>query len=103
MKLKMLGDRIAVRRLTAEQVRTAGSTIIIVANGDPPAEGIVVAAGPGRWIDGAVGRPTRPMQIKVGDRILFGAYTGQRITVEGEEFLVMREDDVLGVTQGANE
>ena len=93
MNLRPLHDRLLVERVEeAEQVR--GGIIIPDSAKEKPQEGIVVAAGNGkRGEDGK----NIPLDVKAGDRILFGKYSGSEVTVEGNEYLIMREDEVLAV------
>ena len=95
MKLRPLNDRILVKRV-AEEAKTKGGIIIPDTAKEKPAEGKVVAVGNGRIGDDG---KRIPLEIKKGDRILFGKYGGQEIKVEGEEYLIMREDDVLCVIE----
>jgi chaperonin GroES len=93
MKLRPLQDRILVQRVE-EETTTKGGIIIPDTAKEKPAEGKVVAVG-----NGKVGEDGKrvALEIKAGDRILFGKYAGTEVKIEGEEFLIMREDDVLGV------
>ena len=93
MKLRPLQDRLLVQRVEEEE-KTKGGIIIPDTAKEKPAEGKVVAVGKGK-VDES-GKPI-PMEIKKGDRILFGKYSGTEIKIEGEEYLIMREDDVLGI------
>jgi chaperonin GroES len=93
MKLTPLQDRILVQRVEEEE-KTKGGIIIPDTAKEKPAEGKVVSVGKGK-IDES-GKPI-PMEVKKGDRILFGKYSGTEIKIEGEEYLIMREDDVLGI------
>jgi chaperonin GroES len=93
MKLRPLQDRILVQRV-AEETTTKGGIIIPDTAKEKPAEGKVVAVGNGKL--GEDGKRV-PLDIKAGDRILFGKYAGTEVKIEGEEYLIMREDDVLGV------
>jgi len=95
MKLRPLNDRILVKRV-AEEEKTKGGIIIPDTAKEKPAEGKVVAVGNGRLGDDG---KRIPLEIKKGDRILFGKYSGQEIKVEGEEYLIMREDEVLCVIE----
>ena len=95
MKLRPLNDRILVKRV-AEEAKTKGGIIIPDTAKEKPAEGKVVAVGNGRIGDDG---KRIPLEIKKGDRILFGKYSGQEIKVEGEEYLIMREDEVLCVIE----
>ena len=96
MKLRPLHDRVVVTRVAAEE-KTKGGIVIPDTAKEKPVEGKVVAAGNGRISeDGSV----RALDVKVGDRVLFGKYSGTEIKVAGEDYVVMREDDILGVIQG---
>ncbi len=95
MKIRPLHDRILVKRLEEEE-KTKGGIIIPDTAKEKPIEGEVIAVGNGRVLESG---ETRPLEVKVGDRILFGKYAGTEIKIEGEEYLMMREDDVLGVIE----
>lgn len=95
MKLRPLQDRIVVKRV-AEETTTKGGIIIPDTAKEKPAEGKVIAVGNGKVADDG---KRIALEIKVGDRILFGKYSGTEVKIEGEEFLIMREDDVLGVIE----
>jgi chaperonin GroES len=92
-KLRPLQDRILVQRV-AEETTTKGGIIIPDTAKEKPVEGKVIAIGNGKVGDDG---QRIPLEIKEGDRILFGKYAGTEVKIEGEEFLIMREDDVLGV------
>lgn len=94
MSVRPLHDRVIVKRI-AEEERTRGGIIIPDTAKEKPQEGQVIAVGPGRREDGKVIAP----DVKRGDRILFGKYAGTEIVFEGEEHLIMREDDILGVIE----
>lgn len=95
MKIKPLQDRILVKR-TKEEEKTEGGIIIPDTAKEKPIEGKVVAVGKGKVSeDGKI----IPLDVKKGDRILFGKYAGTEVKIEGEEHLIMREDDVLGVIE----
>jgi len=95
MKIRPLQDRIIVKRMEEEE-KTKGGIIIPDSAKEKPLEGKVIAAGNGKILeDGKV----RPLDIKVGDRILFGKYAGTEIKIDGEEHLMLREEDVLGVIE----
>ncbi len=98
MFIRPLYDRIIVKRV--EQQRTTASGIVIPDSAaEKPEQGEVIAVGSGRLLqDGSV----RPLQVKTGERVLFGKYAGQTVKIDGEEFLVMREEDVLGVIETAS-
>jgi chaperonin GroES len=93
MKLRPLQDRILVQRVE-EETTTKGGIIIPDTAKEKPAEGKVVSAG-----NGKVGEDGKriPLEVKKGDRILFGKYSGTEVKVSGEEYLIMREEDVLGI------
>ncbi|MDW7709041.1 MAG: co-chaperone GroES [Deferrisomatales bacterium] len=96
MKIRPLQDRVMVKRLEEEQ-KTAGGIIIPDTAKEKPQKGEIVAAGPGkRNEDGKI----QPLDIKAGDKVLFSKYAGTEIKVEGEELLIMREDDIMGVIEG---
>ncbi len=95
MKIRPLQDRLIVKRV-AEENKTKGGIIIPDTAKEKPLEGKVVAVGNGKvQEDGKV----RPLDIKAGDRILFSKYAGTEIKIEGEEHLILREEDVLGVIE----
>ena len=95
-KLTPLHDRIVVRRV--EEAETSRGGIIIPDSAkDKPQEGEVIAAGPGKSNDEG---KVFPLQVKAGDRILFGKYAGTEIKIDDEDFLIMREEEVLGVLTG---
>jgi chaperonin GroES len=97
MNLRPLHDRILVRRLDpAEQAK--GGIIVPDTAKEKPQEGVVVAVGNGKLLDNG---KRLEMAIKEGDHILFGKYSGTDVKIEGEELLILREDDVLAVTEGA--
>jgi chaperonin GroES len=95
MKLRPLQDRILVKRVE-EETKTKGGIIIPDTAKEKPAEGKVIAVGNGK-VGGR--RQTHSIEIKKGDRILFGKYSGTEVKIEGEEHLIMREDDVLAVIE----
>ena len=96
MKVKPLHDRILVKRIE-EGEQVVGGIIIPDTAKEKPQQGMVVAVGAGKTDD--KGKRT-PLDVKDGDKILFGKYSGQEIKLDGEEFLIMREDEVLGVIEG---
>ena len=95
MQIRPLYDRVIVKRI--EQQRTTASGIVIPDSAaERPEQGEVIAVGSGRLLqDGS----QRPLQLQVGDQVLFGKYAGQTVKVSGEELLVMREEDVMGVLE----
>ena len=96
MKIRPLQDRVIVKRLEEEE-KTKGGIIIPDTAKEKPQEGKVIAVGKGKMTeDGKL----IPLDVKVGDKILFGKYSGSEIKIEGEEHLIMREEDILGVIEG---
>ena len=95
MKIRPLQDRVIVQRVQEEE-RTKGGIIIPDTAKEKPQEGKVVAVGKGKVNDD--GKLT-PLDVKVGDRILFGKYSGTEVVFDGEEHLIMREEDILGVLE----
>jgi chaperonin GroES len=97
MKVRPLADRVLVKRLEEEVEKSKGGIIIPDTAKEKPQQGKIVAVGKGRKNeDGQI----VPLDVKVGDRILFGKYAGSEIKVDGEEHLIMREEDILGVLEG---
>jgi chaperonin GroES len=93
MAFRPLHDRVLVRRVEAEE-KTAGGIIIPDSAKEKPAEGVVVAAGTGaRSENGTV----TPLEVKEGDRVLFGKWSGTEVKVDGEDLLIMKESDILGI------
>src|SRR5271166_3223513 len=97
MKFRPLHDRVVVKRVDAEE-KTKGGIIIPDTAKEKPQEGEVIAAGPGTRDES--GKPI-PLDLKVEDRILFGKWSGTEIKLEGEELLIMKESDVMGVIESA--
>jgi len=95
MKIRPLQDRVIVRRVKEEE-KTKGGIIIPDTAKEKPIEGMVVAVGSGKVLeDGTV----RKLDIKEGDKVLFGKYSGTEVKIDGEEHLILREDDILGVLE----
>lgn len=93
MKIKPLGDRVVIRPIEAEE-KTASGIVLPDKAKEKPQEGEVVAVGNGRVLDNG----TRlEMDVKVGDRVIFSKYAGTEIKLDGEEYLIMRQDDILGI------
>ncbi len=93
MKIRPLGDRVVVKRVKEEE-KTKGGIIIPDSAKEKPVEGLVIAVGNGKPLkDGKV----RPLDVKAGDRILFGKYSGTEVKLDGEDHIIMREDDLLAV------
>ncbi len=95
MKFRPLQDRILVKRVDSE-VKTAGGIIIPNSAQEKPQEGLVVAMGNGKRLDDGT---QIPMDVKKGDRILFGKYSGSEVKIDGEDHLILREDEILGVME----
>ena len=96
MKFRPLHDRVVVRRVEQEE-KTAGGIIIPDTAKEKPQEGEIVAAGPGaRGEDGKL----HPLDVKEGDRVLFGKWSGTEVKIDGEELLIMKESDIMGVIEG---
>ncbi len=95
MKFKPLLDRVVIKR-TPEESRTAGGIIIPDTAKEKPSQGVVVAVGPGARDD--VGKII-PMTLKEGDKVLFGKWSGTEIKIDGEELLIMKETDILGILE----
>ena len=93
MKIRPLHDRIVVKRLDEER-KSPGGIVIPDTAAEKPIRGKVIAVGKGKVLDNG---DIRPVDLKVGDQVLFGKYGGTEIKVDGEELLVMREDDIMGV------
>jgi len=93
MAFRPLHDRVLVRRVEAEE-KTAGGIIIPDSAKEKPAEGVVVAAGTGAHSDNGT---VTPLEVKEGDRVLFGKWSGTEVKVDGEDLLIMKESDILGI------
>jgi chaperonin GroES len=96
MKIRPLGDRVIIKRV-AEEEKTKGGIIIPDTAKEKPQEGKVIAVGKGKVNEDG---KTTPLDVKAGDRILFGKYSGTEIKLNGEEHLILREEDILGVIEG---
>jgi chaperonin GroES len=95
MSVKPLQDRVLIKRLEEEK-KTAGGIIIPDNSKEKPAEGEIIAVGSGHINqDGSV----RALEVKTGDKVLFGKYTGTEVKVEGHDYLIMKEEDILGILQ----
>jgi len=95
MKIRPLQDRVIIKRVEEEE-KTKGGIIIPESAKEKPLEGLVIAVGNGKVLeDGKV----RPLDIKTGDRVLFSKYAGTEVKIDGEEHLMLREDDILGVIE----
>ncbi|HET6240261.1 MAG TPA: co-chaperone GroES [Acetobacteraceae bacterium] len=96
MKFRPLHDRVVIRRLDAEQ-KSAGGIIIPDTAQEKPMEGEVIAAGPGARNEAG---QIVPLEVKAGDRILFGKWSGTEVKIDGEELLIMKESDIMGIVEG---
>ena len=95
MKIRPLHDRVIVKRIEEEK-KTASGIVIPDSAAEKPDQGEVLAVGAGKILDDG---KVRPIALKVGDRVLFGKYSGQSVKVDGDELLVMREEDIMGVVE----
>ena len=95
MKIRPLHDRVIVKRMEEER-KTASGIVIADTTTENPDQGEIVAVGPGKRDESG---KLIAMDVKVGDRVLFGKYAGQSVKVEGQELLVMREEDIMGVVE----
>ncbi len=98
MKFRPLHDRVVVRRLDSEE-KTAGGIIIPDTAKEKPQEGEVIAAGPGARDDNG---KIIPLDVKAGDRVLFAKWGGSEVKIDGEELIIMKESDILGVIEGGS-
>jgi chaperonin GroES len=94
-KFRPLGDRVLVKRIKEEE-RTKGGIVIPDTAKEKPQEGKVVAVGKGKYDDDG---KLIPIEVKAGDKILFGKYSGSEVKLDGEEHMIMREDDILGILE----
>ena len=96
MKIRPLHDRVVVRRME-EETKTAGGIVLPDSATEKPSRGEILAAGPGKLLDSG---EVRALGVKVGDKVVFGQYAGSTVKIDGEELLVMREEDIVGVIEG---
>ena len=96
MKFRPLGDRVVVRRIKEDQ-KTAGGTILPDPVAEKPQEGEVISVGPGALDDSG---KRVPSEVKAGDYVLFGKWSGTEVKVDGEDLLIMKESDIMGVLEG---
>jgi chaperonin GroES len=96
MKIRPLHDRIIVKRLDEEK-KTASGIVIPDTAAEKPDQGEVISVGTGRRSDNGV---LIPLDVHAGDRVLFGKYSGQTVRVKGDEYLVMKEEDIMGIVEG---
>jgi chaperonin GroES len=94
-KIRPLSDRVVVEPREVETRSAGGIVIPDTADKDKPIQGTIIAVGTGRYIDGQM----LPLQVKVGDKVLFGKYAGTNIKLDAQEYLVMREEDIMGVLE----
>jgi len=95
MAIKPLGDRIVVRPLDPQEKTKSGLVLPDTAK-EKPQEGKVIAVGKGRLLDEG---DVKPLEIKTGDRVLYGKYAGSEVSLEGEDYLILREEDILAIVQ----
>lgn len=96
MNIRPLHDRVVVRRMEEERT-TAGGIVIPDSATEKPIQGEIIAVGNGKILESG---EVRPLDVKVGDRVLFGKYSGTEVKLDGTDFLVMREEDIMGVVEG---
>lgn len=96
MSIRPLHDRVLVRRVE-EETMSAGGIVLPGSAAEKPTQGEVLAVGKGKILENG---DVRPMDVKVGDKVMFGQYSGQAVKVDGEELLMMREEDIMGVIEG---
>jgi len=96
MNIRPLHDRVVIRRMEEERT-SAGGIVIPDSAAEKPIRGEVMAVGNGKIMDNG---DTRALDVKVGDKVLFGKYSGTEVKVDGEDLLVMREEDIMGVIEG---
>ena len=94
MRIKPLGDRVVIKRLEAEEKTKSGIVLTGTAK-EKPQEAEVVAVGPGGFVDGKEVR----MEVKVGDKVLFSKYSGTEVKIDGEEYTILKQDDILAVVE----
>jgi chaperonin GroES len=95
MKIRPLHDRVIVKRVEEERT-SAGGIVIPDSAKEKPSQGEVIAVGNGKVLDNG---EVRALDVKVGDKVLFGKYAGNEVKVEGEDYIVMREEDIMGVVE----
>jgi chaperonin GroES len=95
MNIRPLHDRVVVRRLEEERT-SAGGIVIPDSAAEKPIQGKIIAIGNGKPLDNG---QVRALEVKVGDRVLFGKYSGTEVKLDGQDYLVMREDDIMGVIE----
>ena len=95
MAIRPLHDRVVVKRVE-EETKTAGGIVLPGSAAEKPSEGVILAVGTGKPLDNG---QIRPLDVKVGDKVLFGKYSGSEVKVDGEHYIVMREEDVMAVIE----
>ncbi|MEC4747833.1 co-chaperone GroES [Methylomicrobium sp. Wu6] len=93
MKIRPLHDRVIVKRVE-EETKTAGGIVLPGSAAEKPSQGVILAVGTGKQLENG---DIRRLEVKVGDKVLFGKYSGNEVKIDGEELIVMREDDIMGV------
>ena len=93
MNIRPLHDRVIVKRVEEEKV-TAGGIVLPGSAAEKPSQGVVLAVGNGKPLDNGT---VRALEVKVGDKVLFGKYSGNEVKVDGEDIIVMREEDIMGI------
>ena len=96
MKIRPLHDRVIVKRVEEERTTASGIVIPESASAEKPDQGVIEAVGKGKILEDG---NTKALDVKVGDKVLFGKYAGQSVKVDGEELLVMREDDIMAIIE----
>jgi len=95
MKIRPLHDRVIVKRIKEEET-TKGGIIIPDSAKEKPSEGKIIAAGNGKLLENGT---LKPLEVKTGDKVLFGKYAGTEVKIDGEEHLIMREDDIIAIVE----
>jgi len=93
MNIRPLHDRVIVKRVE-EETKTASGIVLPGSAAEKPSQGVILAVGAGKPLDNGT---IRPLEVKVGDKVLFGKYSGNEVKVDGEEVIVMREEDIMGI------
>ncbi len=96
MKVRPLHDRVLIKRVE-EETKTAGGIVLPGAAAEKPSRGNVIAAGRGKLLENG---DIRPLDVKEGDHVLFGKYSGSEVKVDGEDYIIMREDEIMAVIEG---
>lgn len=95
MKIRPLHDRVVIQRIEEEKT-SAGGIVIPDSAAEKPIRGKIVATGPGKTLDNG---QTRQLSVKIGDKVLFGKYSGTEVKIDGNDYVIMREDDIMGVVE----